>query len=395
MNCHPLILHVDADAFYASVEQVLHPELRGKAVIVGANNRGVVSAASYEARRFGVHSAMPVAQARRLCPHGVFLEPNFAAYSEYSRQMFEIMRRYSPAVEATSVDEGYVDLSGTLRLHKAPPWEVAHRMLQEIRVTLGINVSGGLAGSKMAAKMATGLAKPNGLLYLEPEKAWMVLGRLPVGSIPGVGKKTEKILRGHGIITVADLAASPGRLVGSLLGQWGEKLPESAAGHDYRPVRVEPVESQKSYSKERTLAEDTTDYNLIRHVACEIAEKLSYRLREDGKGASTVTLKVRYADFTQTSRSISLREPTNANAVIFACLDRLFGKAVTHRQRIRQVGVKLSGIGPPVYQEDLFEPRRGLAYRKDRLADAIRNRFGFTSVRVADCFLQGHRWQLK
>src|SRR5271157_5438954 len=203
-----LILHVDADAFYASVEQVLQPSLKGKAVIVGGGDRGVVSSASYEARRRGIHSAMPIVQARKLCPHAVFLDPNFHAYKEFSMRMFGIMENYSPVVEATSIDEGYVDLTGTLKLHKAPAWEVAHRMLCEIRSSLAINVSGGLAGTKSYAKMATGLAKPNGLLYLEPEKARIILGLLPAKAIPGVGKKAEEILRRHGIRTVADVADS-------------------------------------------------------------------------------------------------------------------------------------------------------------------------------------------
>lgn len=160
MSNDRLILHVDADAFFASVEQALHPELKSRAAIVGGGERGVVSAASYEARRFGVHSTMPIVQARKLCPQAVFLDPNFQAYSEFSRRMFSIMRKYSPLVEATSVDEGYADLTGTLRLHQALPWEVAHRLLCEIRSTLDINVSGGLlARTRTWAKMATGPGK--------------------------------------------------------------------------------------------------------------------------------------------------------------------------------------------------------------------------------------------
>ena len=185
------ILHVDADAFYASVEQVLQPSLKGKAVIVGGGDRGVVSSASYQARRRGVHSAMPIVQARKLCPHAVFLEPNFSAYKEFSMRMFGIMGNYPPIVEATSIDEGYVDLTGTLKLHKAPAWEVAHRMLCEIRSALTINVSGGLAGTKSWAKMATSLAKPNGLLYLEPAQAGIILGFLPASAIPG-GRYAQK-----------------------------------------------------------------------------------------------------------------------------------------------------------------------------------------------------------
>ncbi len=378
-----LILHVDADAFYASVEQVLRPELKGRAVVVGGSDRGVVSAASYEARKYGVHSAMPVVQARRLCPRAVFLDPNFEAYKEYSRGMFDIMRKYSPAVEATSIDEGYVDLTGTLRLHKAPPWEVSHRMLAEIRSALGINVSGGLAGTKTAAKMATGLAKPNGLLFLDPDKSAGVLGFLPVHAIPGVGKHAHDILERHGISQVRDLASAPRPLLKSLMGVWGEKLLDVALDYDSRPVRTEPRELQKSYSKERTLAKDTLDYSYVRHMARQMAEKLAARLREDNRGACTVTFKVRYSDFKDTSRSMSLAQPTNSNAEILWCLDRLFWKAITRRARIRQVGVKLSGIDQPSNQMDLFDSKRINAQRLDSAVDAVRRKFGFDSLRAS------------
>ncbi|MEJ2715697.1 MAG: DNA polymerase IV [Deltaproteobacteria bacterium] len=379
-----LVLHVDADAFFASVEQALQPELKGKAVMVGGSDRGVVSAASYEARRYGVHSAMPVVQARRLCPHGIFLKPNFLAYRQFSRRMFQIMREYSPLVEVTSVDEGYMDLTGTLRLHRAPPWEIAHRILVDIRSQLGINASGGMAGNKTAAKMATGIAKPNGLLYLEPELAPLVLGQLPVGTIPGVGKKARIVLQRHGIRTVGDLAGIPTSKARSLLGLWGERLVETASGRRIRPVRSESREAQKSYSQERTLTEDTVDYAFVRRVAREIAEKLIARLRADGKGASTVTFKVRYADFTDKSRSVSLKEPTNENREILARIDSLFRKTITRSMSIRQVGVKLSGIDRPAFQEDLFEPDRTSRYQRDKAVDLIRNQFGFEAVCVSD-----------
>jgi DNA polymerase IV len=378
-----LILHVDADAFFASVEQALNPELKGRAVIVGGSDRGVVSAASYEARRFGVHSAMPIVQARKLCPHAVFLDPNFHAYSDFSRRMFDIMRKYSPLVEATSVDEGYVDLTGTLRLHQAQPWEVAHRLVCEIRSTLKINVSGGLARTRTWAKMATGLAKPNGLLYLEQGGAAVVLGGLPVGSIPGVGKKGQEILERAGILTVADLAGAQRRPLCRLLGHWGEHLVEIASGNDCRPVVAQRQDPQKSYSKERTLERDTCDYAFIRSLARELAEKLAGRLRADGKGAATVTLKIRYADFTDVGRSISLKEPTNLTSEILRLVDLLLRKTVTGTRKMRQVGVKLSGIGQPGLQTNLFDPKRPLITQRDQAVDKIRGRFGFESIQVS------------
>ncbi len=376
------ILHVDADAFFASVEQALHPELKGRPVIVGGGDRGVVSAASYEARRFGIRSAMPVAHARRRCPGGVFLHPNFEMYKLFSSRMFGIMEEYSPLTEATSVDEGYMDLTGTLRLHKAPPWEIAHRILCGIRSSLGINVSGGLASSRCWAKLATGIAKPNGLLYLEPRNAMLFLGNLPVGQIPGVGRKADEILRQEGILTIYDLVAAGKNEVRSALGRWGERLVEIAAGMDGRPVNVDTEGSQKSYSKERTLEKDTSDRRIIRSLARELGEKLAARLRADKKGASTVTLKLRYSDFTDTSRSVSISRPTNRNSDILKSIDQLLAKTLSRRGRIRQVGVKLSGIDIPVDQGDLFDPKGHLRRQRDEAIDRIRGRFGFGAVRV-------------
>jgi DNA polymerase IV len=344
----------------------------------------VVSAASYEARRFGVHSAMPIVQARKLCPHALFIDPNFRAYKEFSGRMFEIMRDYSPIVETTSIDEGYVDLTGTLKLHKGPAWEVAHRMLREIRAALAINVSGGLAGTKSWAKMATGLAKPNGLLYLEGERAALILGFLPAGAIPGVGKKAEETLKRSGILTVADVAAADIGLMRRLLGQWGERLVDIASGKDPRPVDPRRSDIQKSYSKDRTLEKDTVDYPYIRLVARELAQRLAERLREDGATARTVTFKVRYADFSDVSRSMTLKEAVDGNAEILNCVDRLFQKTVTRSAKIRQVGVKLSGIEDPAHQTDLFDPGRPVRRKRDQTVDAIRRRFGFDAVRITE-----------
>lgn len=378
-----LVLHIDADAFYASVEQVLNPNLKGHPVIVGGTERGVVSAASYEARRFGVRSAMPTATARRLCPHAIFLRPHFDEYKRFSRRMFEIMRAYSPVVEATSIDEGYMDLTGTVRLHRAPAWEIAHRVLCDIRSALSINVSGGLAGSRTAAKMATGLAKPNGLLYLEPDRASAVLGVLPASAVPGVGKKAQEILKRHGIHSVGDLAATSPRFLKSLFGRWGERLADIVSGNDSLPVRSTPREAQKSYSKDLTLARDTRDYCFLKCVACDLAEKLAAKLRADGKAAATITCKVRYADFQDVSHSVTLREAVNGNKEIVECIDRLFWTTITRRTRIRQVGVKLSGIGIPSLQMELFDRARLVRGERDRAVDVIRARFGFDAIRAA------------
>lgn len=383
MSSQRIILHVDADAFFVSVEQALHPELAGLAVIVGGTSRGVVSSASYEARRLGVHSAMPIAHARRLCPHAIFLKPNFEAYSRFSRQMFDIMRTYSPEVEATSIDEGYVDLTGTLRLHNAPPWEIAHRLLNGIRTKLSINVSGGIANSKSGAKMATGLAKPSGLLYLDPANSHIILGGLPAAAIPGVGKRASEILKRHGVKTVRDIAAAGPKLIRSLLGEWGERIVEIASGNDSRPVCSGPSDPQKSYSRDRTLASDTRDHRFVRDVAWELAQSLAAKLRRDGKAASTFTVRIRYHDFSQVSKSSTLRHASQDTTEILDVVDKLLSMALIKRDSVRQVGVKLSGITCPCHQEDLFDPRRSVRLRRDRAVDTIRDRFGFHAIRPA------------
>jgi DNA polymerase-4 len=245
-------------------------------------------------------------------------------------------------------------------------------------------VSGGLAGTKSYAKMATGLAKPNGLLYLEPQKAGIILGFLPASAIPGVGKKAEEILRRHGIRTVADVADSKPDMLRHLLGKWGERLIDIASGNDPRPVDSETSDGQKSYSKDRTLEKDTVNYPYIRSVARELAERLATRLRADEKGARTVTFKVRYADFTDVSRSETLKEAVNGNEEILNCLDRLFWRTITRRTRVRQVGVKLSGIGTPVHQANLFDSGRSIRRERDRAVDTIRQRFGFDAVRLPE-----------
>lgn len=380
--CPRLILHVDADAFFASVEQALNPGLLGLPVIVGGQERGVVSAASYEARKFGVKSAMPTSEARRRCPHAIFMPPNFSAYKSFSKRMFDIMRIYSPLVEPTSIDEGYVELTGTLRLHDGPAWEVAHRILESIRKELTINVSGGLAGGKAAAKMATNLAKPNGLLYVAPGKEPAVLGALPSGAIPGVGKKAEARLRSHGIITISDLAQARPGLIRNILGAGGERLVRIAAGLDTSPVRNEPRGPQKSYSMERTLAEDTIDYVYLQYRTRELAERLAARLRRDGQGTAVVTVKIRYSDFTDSSKSASLGRATDISSEIIRAVDRLFVKTLKRNRAVRQVGVKLSAIAEPGVQLDLFDEPRTAPRNRDRAIDAIRSRHGFDAVKV-------------
>jgi DNA polymerase IV len=231
--------------------------------------------------------------------------------------------------------------------------------------------------------MATGLAKPNGLLYLEPRRAHKLLGRLPVGTIPGVGNKAEAKLARYGIKTVADLASGRPDFLKSIMGRYGEKLLEVASGRDSRPVRTTPRPSQKSYSKDRTLSEDTVDYAFVKAVARRLAEKLAQKLRSDKKGVATVSLKVRYSDFTETARSMTLPQPSDDNREILKCVDKLFPRTVTRRLPIRQVCVRLSNIHEPVTQTSLFDPSLASRKARDKALDSIRNKYGFEAVLVS------------
>lgn len=376
-----MILHIDADAFFVSVEQVLRPDLKGLPVVVGGSDRGVVSSASYEARRYGIRSAMPIVQAARLCPQAVFLRPNFDAYKKFSVQMFAVMRRHSPRVETTSIDEGYIDLTGTLRLNKGSPVDVAGSIMGRIRDSLGINVSGGLAVNRIWSKMATDHAKPNGLLYLEPGKEVALLGNNSVGTIPGIGKRSEETLVRNKIKTVSDLLEAPISILNACLGRWGEKLFRSfsLSGN----ISENANYFRKSYSMERTLDADTTDCAFLHTKARELTEKLAAGLRADKRGATTIALKIRYSNFEDKINTMNLKYPTNENSRLVRAVDRLFGRMIMTSRPVRQIGVKLAGIDEPVFQEELFDAHTFDCRKKDVVIDVIRSKFGFDCVKVA------------
>ncbi len=368
-------MHFDADAFFASVEQAMNPALQGKAVIVGGAERGVVSAASYEARRFGISSAMPIAHARRKCPHGIFLCPNFKAYKTYSHEMFSIVKRFSPCVEITSIDEGYIDLTGSKKLHRAPYWVIGDRILREIRETLRINVSGALAQTRVWAKIATQLAKPNGLFVLLPESGFDIIKVLPVNRIPGVGKKTDSTLSAFGIHTIQDLTSiSPERLT-KIIGAWAPNLLKAAKGIDSgREIKMN-WNPQKSYSADKTLEKDCRDWGFVHRKARELLEKLTTKLRRDGKAASTITIKIRYNNFEEYSRSLT-SAPTNITIELLKSVDQLFWKTLAGRAPIRLIGVKLSGITDMQHQPNLFDKNFDKKLQRDKAMDRIRLKYG-------------------
>ncbi|WP_369266754.1 DNA polymerase IV [Streptomyces harbinensis] len=353
MRGQPTILHLDMDAFYASVEQAAKPSLRGKPVIVGGlGPRGVVATASYEARRFGVHSAMPMGQARRRCPNAAFLYPRFDVYRSVSDTVMALLRALSPLVEPLSLDEAFVDLAAGDSAHTAAEAEAVGRALRQ-RIAAATTVTGsvGLAGSKMLAKIASERAKPDGLQLIEPGTERDLLDPLPVRTLPGVGPATDGVLRRAGITTVGDAArAGETELVRLLGSAHGTGVHAMALGIDDRPVVAE--RDAKSVSVEDTFDVDLTDRARVRHEVDRLAERCVQRLREHGRSGRTVVLKVRSHDFSTLTRSDTLRGPTDDPAVVRELAARLL-EGVDTTAGVRLLGVGVTGLAD-FTQEDLF-----------------------------------------
>jgi DNA polymerase IV len=374
------ILHVDMDAFFVSVELLERPELRGKPVIVGGqpNQRGVVTSASYEARKFGVHSAMPLRTAGRLCPHAVYLDGHHAKYSEWSDRVATILAKFSPIVEMVSIDEAYLDLSGTERLH-GPPLAATDKLLRTITRTTGLPCSGGLAATRLVAKVASDQAKPQGLLWVPPGSEAPFLAPLSVRKIPGIGKVTERALLALSIETVDQLAAQPLEKLEKVFGQWGTALYRKARGGDSYEFVIDA--EPKSISHNHTFGEDTGDTVALSAMLSHLSQKACKRLREAGLAACTLTLTIRYTGFDTYTRSKTLSEPTQLDADIFAVFQNLFLRHRNHRRKIRLIGVSLSGLTHGAEQLDLLSAERRAKLEKlTRATDHLRDRFGFDSV---------------
>ncbi len=387
-----VVLHADMDAFYASVEQRDRPELRGRPVIVGGTgSRGVVSAASYEARRYGVHSAMSTAEARRRCPDGVYLRGDMARYSRESRRIFAVFRRFTPRVEGLSLDEAFLDLSGTRRL-LGPPAEVGERLRRAVREETGLAVSVGIAPVKMVAKIASDAAKPDGLLEVPAGGVRAFLDPLPVGRIWGVGPVAQERLRAVGLETIGQLAATDPERLGRLLGDFGPRFARLARGEDLR--EVEPVRAPVSLSEENTFAEDVDDPRRLESAIWSHAEAVARRLRRSGYVARTVVLKLKLARRTRAgprgypllTRRHTLSEPTDDGEVLARVARSLLAEAeLTQPVRLLGVGVTQvaeAGSGQlPLFGPAAERERRG---RLNRALDALAERFGSDVVRRAN-----------
>jgi len=367
------IMHVDMDAFFASVEQLDNPELRGRPVMVGGEHRGVVSAASYEARRFGVHSAMPVAQAKRLCPQGVLVRGRMERYREVSHQVMAVIRTFSPLVEQTSVDEAYADLTGTWRLHGGPE-DTARAVKAGVLEATGLTCSVGLAPVKFLAKIASDQNKPNGITVIRPDEVRAFLDALPVGKIPGVGPKAREALEGWGVRLAGDVLKHSRDFWERRLGERGLALYERAQGLD--PSRVEPHGEPKSSSAEVTLAEDLTDKAELARWLMAQAERVGADLRHHGLKGRTVTLKLKYSDFKSITRSRSLDKPTDNTSLIYATARELL-QAERLLRAVRLIGVGVSNFGAVERQLSLLgEDTPADDGSLDKAIDAIRDKFG-------------------
>jgi len=382
------IFHVDMDAFFVSVEELYDPALKGKPVVVGGqrDERGVVSAASYAARKFGVHSAMPLRTAAKLCPQAIFVNGHPERYRECSEKVHKVLCAFSPQVEMASIDEAYLDMTGTARLH-GPPLKAAHTLHARMKVETLLNCSVGIGSSRLIAKVSSGQAKPNGVLWIVPGEEAKFLAPLDVREIPGVGKVMESHLHALGIKKVADLAKLEESELQDRFGKWGLALAGKARGQDaggWFDTEVGEDTGAKSISHEHTYNEDTADVAQLEATLMRLSEMVGRRLREANLHTRTVQLKLRYKDFTTITRAHTLPAPTQLDTEIFEQIRALFRKNWKKGTQVRLLGVQTSSFDSQPEQINLLEDSRQQRW-KDALAaaDRLRDKFGESSVKLA------------
>ena len=374
------ILHVDMDAFFANASLLARPDLIGTPVVIGgAGNRGVVLSATYEARAFGVTSAMPMGRARRLCPQATVLPPDHELYSRISEAVMATFESITPYVEPLSLDEAFLDVSGAVR-RLGSPASIAQQIRDTVHDEQGVTCSVGVAPTKFVAKLASGVCKPDGLLIVPVAEVVTFVQQLPVGALWGVGEKTEEHLGRLGLVTVADIAHTPEATLRRALGATGSHLHDLAWGRD--PRRVEPVHREKSIGADETFPVDVDDPAYIRRELLRLSQKTARRMRSAGLVGRTISIKVRFADFTTITRSKTLRDPTDVSQEVYATAVSLYDALGLQRARLRLVGVRVEGLvkaaNAPV-QPTLDEPEHGWR-DADRALDRAVARFGSGSV---------------
>ena len=382
------VFHVDMDAFFVSVEELFDPSLRGKAVIVGGQKgeRGVVSAASYEARKFGIHSAMPLRTAAKLCPHGIFVDGHPERYREYSAKVHKVLKQFSPVVEMASIDEAYVDMTGTERLH-GNCFLAAHKLHQRMKADTDLNCSIGIAQSRLVAKVSSDYVKPNGILWVTPGNEAAFLAPLDVRKIPGVGKVMERDLHAIGIRKVGDLQQLDQKFLEERFGKWGLALAGKSQGEDaggWFDTAVGEDTAAKSISHEHTFSEDTADQSFLESTLVRLSEMVGRRLRENGLHGRTVQLKLRYSDFSTFTRAHTLSAPTQLDTVIAQEICELFRNNWKRGLKIRLLGVHVSGFDYSASQIDLLEGNKQQRWEEVlQAADRLRDKYGDSVVSLA------------
>ena len=377
--------HVDMDAFFVSVEELFDPSLKGKPVVVGGrpDERGVVSAASYAARKFGVHSAMPLRTAYKMCPQAIFVDGHPDRYRDYSRKVYDVLTAFSPLVEMASIDEAYLDITGTGRLY-GPPLRAAHILHERMTAATSLNCSIGIACSRLVAKICSDQAKPNGVLWIVPGQEAAFLAPLDVRKVPGVGKVTEKNLHAYGIRKVGDLAQLDESFLEERFGKWGLALAGKSRGLDaggWFDSEIGAGEGPKSISHEHTFNQDTAEYDQLESTLARLSEMVGRRLREHKLEARTIQLKLRYSDFSTITRAHSVPRATQLDTEIFEEVRDLFRHNWKPGAAVRLLGVHVSGWAEGGEQMDLLGEERHQKWKQTlAAADRLRDKFGESAV---------------
>jgi DNA polymerase-4 len=382
---NPVIMHIDLDAFFVSVEQAENPELKGKPVVVGGrpDQRGVVASASYEARTFGLHAGMPLTTASRLCPQAIFIQGSFTKYRQASQRFMAILADFSPYLEPVGLDEAYLDVTGFESLYGSIH-HMAVAIKKRIKDELGLCASIGIANCKVVAKVASELSKPDGLIEVAAGQEHPFLSPLPITRLPGIGKKTERILNGLGINTIAQLSTMPLSALKTHFGAFGEILWRYSRGIDDR--KVAPPAEAKSISRETTFGKDTKDHSLLKATLRYLGERVGSQLRQQGKQARCVTLKLRYANFTTITRRHTLKQSSDSDQTIFNTGVGLLNQALS-QQKVRLIGIGVSNLTEPGRQLDMLDLSAQRLEQLNRAIDRIRKKYGFTAIQTGRTLL--------